>query len=329
MTTDTNTEPLRTLGRHELPRASHERPCTLRQGHHRVACTQRSYMPNILLWLRSRFWAIVGAAALALFSGATGALAVVELRPPGSTVSYPTGPSAPSQPPTRTIEQAAAKAIPSVVRLETAIGTQIIKEGSGVVLSADGLILTNNHVVSTPTLGPVGPEVNATATFADRRTAPFVIVGADTVTDIAVVRVQGVSGLSPITMGSSTGLHVGQNVVAIGSPLGLDSTVTTGIISALHRQVSGTPGPDSSNTVFDAIQTDATMNPGSSGGALVDTAGVLIGLNSAIATVGTAYPGESGSWIGVGFAIPVDEARRVADQLVTTGRVTNASMGAN
>jgi S1-C subfamily serine protease len=201
------------------------------------------------------------------------------------------------------------------------------EEGSGVVLSADGLILTNNHVVLAPDPGRPGPPVITLATLADGRAAPFVIVGTDAATDIAVVRVQGISGLKPITMGSSTGLRVGQHVVAIGSPLGLDSTVTTGIISALHRPVSSIIGPGGGNTRFGAIQTDATMSPGSSGGALVNTAGALIGLNSAIATMGTAYPGGPAGWIGVGFAIPVDQAKRVADQLITNGKVTTAPMG--
>jgi putative serine protease PepD len=330
MTTDTNTGPLHTAGHHELPGGRHERRRAIRHGHHRFGGPPRSHMPSILLWLRSRFGFIVGAAALALFSGAVGAVGVVELRPVAPTVSGPTGSTSPTQPPTSqpaaTIEQAAAKAIPSVVKLETAIGTQTV-EGSGVVLSTDGFILTNNHVVSAPGLGQAGPAVTTTATFADGRTAPFTIVGADAATDIAVVRVQGIAGLSPITMGSSTGLHVGQNVVSIGSPLGLDSTVTTGVISALHRPVSGIIGPGSSNAVLDAIQTDATMSPGSSGGALVNTAGALIGLNSAIATLGAGYPGGPVGWIGVGFAIPVDQAGRVADQLIATGTATNTSLG--
>lgn len=317
-TSDASTGPLRaTPGRHELPRGRHERRSALRHGHQRFAG-------------RFGFGVIVGAVALALFSGAVGAVGVVVLRPVATTVSHPAGSSAPTQPPVSpppaTIEQAAAKAIPSVVKLETATATQT-EEGSGVVLSADGLILTSNHVVSMPVPAEAGPAVNTMATLADGRTAPFTIVGADAATDVAVVRVQGISGLSPITVGSSTGLHVGQSVVAIGSPLGLDSTVTTGIISALHRPVAGITGPGGSSTVFDAIQTDATMSPGSSGGALVNTAGELIGLISAIATMGAAYPGGPAGWIGVGFAIPVDQARRVADQLITSGNATNASLG--
>ncbi|ORW87930.1 hypothetical protein AWB92_23695 [Mycobacterium sp. IEC1808] len=266
---------------------------------------------------------MLGAAALALLSGAAGALGAVELRPATATVHGPTNPPATTQP-AANIEQAAARAIPSVVKLETAAATQS-EEGSGVVLSADGLILTNNHVVSMP--AGADPAVATRATLPDGRAAPFTIVGADPVADIAVVRVQGISGLHPITMGASGGLHVGQNVVAIGAPLGLDSTVTTGVISALHRPVSGITGPAGSSAVFDAIQTDATMSPGSSGGALVDTSGEMIGLNSAIATMGATSPGGPAGWVGVGFAIPVDQAKRVANQLISSANATNASLG--
>lgn len=330
MTIDTGTGPLRTAGHHELPGGRHERRPAIRHGHQGFWDPYRLYTSRILLWLRSRFGFIVGAAALALFSGAAGAVGVVELRPVAPTVSGPTSSTAPTRPPASppaaTIEQAAAKAIPSVVKLETATGTQT-KEGSGVVLSTDGFILTNNHVVARPGPGQAGPAVQTAATFADGRTAPFSIVGADTATDIAVVHVQGIAGLSPITMGSSAGLHVGQNVIAIGAPLGLDSTVTTGVISALHRPVSGIIGPGSGNAVLDAIQTDATMSPGSSGGALVDTAGALVGLNSAIATMGATYPGGPTGWIGVGFAIPADQARLIAGQLIAAGTATNTSLG--
>jgi putative serine protease PepD len=301
-----------THGRHELR-------------HGRRSFARPSHRSNALHWLRSRLGIILGAATLALLSGAAGALGVVELRPVAATANGPRCPPALTRPAAASVEQAAAKAIPSVVKLETATGTQT-EEGSGVVLSADGLILTNNHVVSMPGSGGVGPAVNM-ATLADGRAAPFTIVGADPVTDIAVVRVQGISGLKPITMGSSAGLHVGQDVVAIGAPLGLDSTVTTGVISALHRPVSGITGPGGSSVVFDAIQTDATMSPGSSGGALLNTAGEMIGLDSAIATMGAIYPGGPAGWIGVGFAIPVDQARRVANQLIVGGNATNASLG--
>jgi putative serine protease PepD len=319
MTTDAHTGPLRTVGRHEWPAGSHE----LTGGRHETPGPQRS---RALLWLRSRFGFIVGAAALALFSGLAGALSVVELRPATPTVSAPPPTQPAAAPAAATVEQAAAKAIPSVVKLETAIGDQT-EEGSGVVLSADGFILTNNHVVAAPDPRQTGMAVQTAATFADGRSAPFAIVGADTSTDIAVVRVQGISGLRPITMGTSAGLHVGQNVIAIGAPLGLDGTVTTGVISALHRPVSGIVGPGSGNAVLDAIQTDATMSPGSSGGALIDTSGALIGLNSAIATMNATHPGGPTGWIGVGFAIPIDEAKVVADQLIAASAAPNTSLG--
>jgi putative serine protease PepD len=301
-----------THGRHEL-----------RHGRRRFA--RPSHRSNGLLWLRSRIGVILGAAALALLSGAAGALCVVELRPVVAAVDGPTGPPGATAPPAATIEHAAARAIPSVVKLETTAGTQT-EEGSGVVLSADGLILTNNHVVAMPGSRGADPAVSM-ATLADGRAAPFTIVGADPVADIAVVRVQGLSGLDPITMGSSAGLHVGQNVVAIGAPLGLNGTVTAGVISALHRPVSSITGPGGSSAVFDAIQTDATMSPGSSGGALLNTAGEMIGLNSAIATIGAVYPGVPAGWIGMGFAIPVDQAKRVANQLIVSANATNASLG--
>ena len=127
-------------------------------------------------------------------------------------------------------------------------------------------------------------------TFADGRTAQFTVVGTDPSSDIAVVRVQGVSGLTPITLGSSANLRVGQDVVAIGSPLGLEGTVTTGIISALNRPVAAGGDAQNQNTVLDAIQTDAAINPGNSGGALVNMNGELVGVNSAIATLGGDSP---------------------------------------
>ena len=188
------------------------------------------------------------------------------------------------------------------------------EEGSGIILSADGLILTNNHVVSAAQSGPPGspklpgpltpaptkpgaPPADPAAggpktlvTFADGQTATFTVVGTDPASDIAVVRAQGVSGLTPITLGSSANLRVGQDVVAIGSPLGLEGTVTTGIVSALNRPVAAGGDATNQNSVLDAIQTDAAINPGNSGGALVNMSGELVGVNSAIATLGGDSP---------------------------------------
>jgi putative serine protease PepD len=149
-----------------------------------------------------------------------------------------------------------------------------------------------------------------------------------------VVRAQGVSGLTPITLGSSANLRVGQDVVAVGSPLGLEGTVTTGIISAMNRPVAAGGDAQNQNTVLDAIQTDAAINPGNSGGALVNMNGELVGVNSAIATLGADSGGpqggpggpQSGS-IGLGFAIPVDQAKRIADELIQNGTASHASLG--
>jgi putative serine protease PepD len=276
-----------------------------------------------------------GALTLAVVSAGIGggvALAVQSDRPAVGTVASAPG-AASSQPaaslPAGSVEQVAAKVVPSVVKLETDLGRQN-EEGSGIVLTADGLILTNSHVVAAAKGGPGAPGgVQTTVTFADGKTTSFTVVGTDPASDIAVVRAQGVSGLTPIALGSSANLHVGQNVVAVGSPLGLEGTVTTGIISALNRPVSTAGDTANQNTVLDAIQTDAAINPGNSGGALVNMNGELIGINSAIATLGgpANSPDAQGGSIGLGFAIPVDQAKRIADELISTGTASHASLG--
>jgi putative serine protease PepD len=323
---------------------------------------------------------VVGGVALAVVSAGIGgaAASVVEHNGQpaiGSNRTILGGAAAPSVPaanapvgPAGSVEQVAAKVVPSVVMLETDLGRQS-EEGSGIVLSSDGLILTNNHVVAAASPGhgggpggapqdsdpgeipglpgipglpripglPGGPGApqeggsgkapKTTVTFSDGRTAKFSIVGTDPTTDIAVVRVQGISGLSPITLGSSANLRVGQPVMAVGSPLGLEGTVTTGIVSALNRPVSTTGEAGNQNTVLDAIQTDAAINPGNSGGALVNMSGQLVGVNSAIATLGGDSPDAQSGSIGLGFAIPVDQAKRIADELIRTGTVSHASLG--
>jgi putative serine protease PepD len=225
--------------------------------------------------------------------------------------------------PAGTVAAVAQKVLPSVVMIRV-VGASTEGEGSGVILTAEGLILTNNHVASG-----AGPNAKMDVQFSDGTTAPATVVGVDPVSDLAVIKVTGKSGLRPIELGTSTGLQVGQGVVAIGSPLGLAGTVTTGIVSALNRPVSTSGEPGGQATVISAIQTDAPINPGNSGGALVDMNGKLIGINTAIATLGASQMGggqQSGS-IGLGFAIPVDQARRVADQLIKTGHATYAQIG--
>ena len=225
-----------------------------------------------------------------------------------------------SSAPTGSAEQVAAKVLPSVVQLRVQ-GRTGNGEGSGVVLSEDGLILTNNHVVA----GAVGGG-EIMAVFNDGRRASVEIVGRDPSSDIAIVRAEGVSGLTPAELGRSDDLAVGQQVIAIGSPLGLSGTVTTGIISALNRPVRAGGSSSDQTTVLDAIQTDAAINPGNSGGPLVDAQGRVIGINSAIATVSTDSEGQGGS-IGLGFAIPIDQVRRIADELTHNGKATQAVLG--
>ncbi len=276
-----------------------------------------------------------GAVALSVVSAAVGGVAaVVMVHSPHSPIStIATAPANGAPPPARTeqggsVEQVAAKVVPSVVKLETKLGNENA-EGSGIILDANGLILTNNHVVSVPDAGPNGlAGAETTATFNDGRTTSFSIVGTDPTSDIAVVRAKDMSGLTAITIGSSAGLRVGQSVVAVGSPLGLESTVTAGIISALNRPVSTVGDANNQNTVLDAIQTDAAINPGNSGGALVDMDGNLIGVNSAIATMGDSNgPGAEAGSIGLGFAIPIDQAKRISDQLIASGKASHASLG--
>ncbi|MBB3751612.1 putative serine protease PepD [Mycolicibacterium sp. BK634] len=303
-----------------------------------------------------------GTAAVAMVAGAAAVVVVDHVGQPAATVAAPkpVAPGVPApkvgpvsgqptgQAPVGSVEQVSAKVLPSVVKLQISMG-QGREEGSGIVLSSDGLILTNNHVVAAaaqaaggqdpagdsqdgPGVRPYGRTsggVEATVTFSDGRTVPFTVVGTDPADDIAVVRAQNVSGLTPITIGSSNDLKVGQNVVAVGSPLGLQGTVTTGIISALDRPVATGDEQTGQHSVMNAIQTDAAINPGNSGGALVDMNGDLIGVNSAIASLGggqDSQGGQAGS-IGLGFAIPVDQAKRIADELISTGTVQHASLG--
>jgi putative serine protease PepD len=289
---------------------------------------------------RSRAGALtVGALAVAVVSAGIGGGVALLAQPDHHSASSSVNGAAPSVPaaslPAGSVEQVAAKVVPSVVKLETEMG-RASEEGSGVILSSDGLILTNNHVVSAASpadpAGPAGPGAGppgqTKVTFSNGRTAPFTVLGTDPSSDIAVVRAQGVSDLTPIAIGSSSDLQVGQDVVAVGSPLGLEGTVTTGIISALNRPVAASGDARNQNTVLDAIQTDAAINPGNSGGALVNMSGELIGVNSAIATLGAdAGPQAQSGSIGLGFAIPVDQAKRIADELIKNGSAAHASLG--
>ncbi len=226
------------------------------------------------------------------------------------------------------VEQVAAKVLPSVVTLQISDGNQS-ELGSGIILDSSGLIMTNNHVVAALGQGPHG-SVRTMVTLSDGRTAAFDVIAADPQSDIAVVRAHQLSGLTPISIGSSANLRIGQPVMAVGSPLGLEGTVTDGVISALNRPVCPGVHADDGWVAYEAIQTDAAVNPGNSGGALVDANGRLIGVNSAEAMVGGAESSgtELHGSIGLGFAIPVDHAIRIAAELIATGRASHGWLGA-
>ena len=217
------------------------------------------------------------------------------------------------------IEQVAQKLLPSVTQVNVSGGGQA-GSGTGIIISSDGQILTNNHVVESAADGG-----SITVAFNDGTNAKAEILGRDAVTDLAVIKAEGKSGLQPATLGTSADLKVGQEVVAIGSPFGLESTVTSGIISALNRPVASSGAGGNDQTVFPAIQTDAAINPGNSGGPLVDLQGRVIGINSAIRSNGTTST-DAGS-IGLGFSIPIDLAKSVSQQLVKGDKVQHARIG--
>jgi putative serine protease PepD len=253
-----------------------------------------------------------------------GGAALWEARHGDVSSGTPTGVSAASTS-TRVgwVEQVAANVMPSVVKIDVR-GSQGESSGSGIILSGDGRILTNDHVVA---MAARGGDVRVS--FDDGERAPAEVLGTDPLTDTAVIRAEGVTGLSPATIGSSDALAVGEDVVAIGSPFGLESTVTSGIVSALDRPVNVAQQADGSSTTYPAIQTDAAINPGNSGGPLVNADGEVVGINSSIRSAASSSPfgaGGAGS-IGLGFAIPIDEVMPVVEQMSNGEQPTHARMG--
>ena len=224
------------------------------------------------------------------------------------------------------VEKVAASVLPSVVKINVR-GSQGEGSGSGIIISSDGEILTNNHVAS------VGEGGEMSVSFNDGTVKRATILGTDPLTDLAVIKAQDVSGLQPATIGRSTSVAVGENVVAIGSPFGLEATVTSGIVSAVNRPVSvgsseGEQSPGSAppqDTTYPAIQTDAAINPGNSGGPLVDLNGDVVGINSSIRTASSGM--ESGGSIGLGFAIPITNIWPIVQQLRAGDTATHAKMG--
>ncbi len=256
--------------------------------------------------------AVIGASSALITQGA------LQSAPSSNMLEQPAA-STVAAAPAGSVEEVAQRVLPSVVSITT-VTRNGVATGSGSILSADGLVLTNNHVVAGAENGG-----RLQVQLADGTRHPAEFVAGDASTDIAVIRIEGVNSLRPISLGNSSQVQVGQAVVAVGSPLGLSSTVTQGIVSAKNRPVSAA-GENGEASVIDAIQTDAAINPGNSGGALVDMAGNLIGVPSVIASMqqGEAQAGS----IGLGFAIPIDQARRIAEDLIETGRARMPIIGA-
>ncbi|MFF9521732.1 S1C family serine protease [Streptomyces achromogenes] len=267
-------------------------------------------------------WVIGWTLVVAVVSGGTGGVvgAYVEREGHGGQPgSVPAG-RAPDS-----VAGIAARALPSVVTLHVR-GDGAAGTGTGFVLDAQGHILTNNHVVE-----PAGPDGEISVTFSSGDTVKAEVVGRDGGYDLAVVQVHGVHGLTPLPLGDSDDVRVGDPVVAIGAPFDLADTVTSGIISAKERPITagGEKSDGSDVSYVDALQTDAPINPGNSGGPLLDSHARVIGINSAIRSAGGGSGtggGQAGS-IGLGFAIPVNQAKRVAEELIGHGHATHPVIG--
>ena len=264
-------------------------------------------------WL---LWAALGTALVV--GGVAGGLIVGATQSSGSTVNSGSSTASATTTSACPVTSVADQVVPSVVTI-AASGPGGGGTGSGEVIRADGYILTNNHVISVGAASGGSVEV----LFADGHTEPAVITGRDPQTDLAVLKVQTSHQLKVISLGSSSSVKVGQPVVAIGAPLGLSGTVTSGIVSALDRTVQVPGENDRLALLVSALQTDASINPGNSGGALVNCESQLVGVPTAGATV----PNSAGGSIGLGFAIPVDLAKSIADEIIATGRVTHAFFG--
>ncbi len=272
---------------------------------------------------------VVGAVLLALVSGGIGGAVGSYLERNGAggdSVQLPQAESdesvgrAPDS-----VAGIAARALPSVVTLHVR-GADAQGTGTGFVLDGRGHILTNNHVVE-----PAGGDGEITVTFSGGETAEAEIVGRDSGYDLAVVKVSGVGGLRPVVLGNSDDVRVGDPVVAIGAPFDLANTVTAGIISAKERPITAGGGNEDGSDVsyVDALQTDAPINPGNSGGPLLDARARVVGINSAIrsADSGSGPEGTQSGSIGLGFAIPINQGKRVAEELINTGRATHPVIG--
>ncbi|WP_371665525.1 trypsin-like peptidase domain-containing protein [Streptomyces sp. NBC_01241] len=223
-----------------------------------------------------------------------------------------------------TVAGVAAKALPSVVTIDAQGGDGGGGTGTGFVYDKEGHILTNNHVVAS-----AADSGQLTATFSNGKKYDAEVVGRAQGYDVAVLKLKNPpSGLTPLSLGNSDRVAVGDSTIAIGAPFGLSNTVTTGIISAKNRPVASGDGSGGSNSYMSALQTDASINPGNSGGPLLDSRGAVIGINSAIQSAGSSVGQTQAGSIGLGFAIPINQATNVAQQLIKTGQPVYPVIGA-
>jgi putative serine protease PepD len=276
-------------------------------------------------------WLVPAVALLALVlglaGGAIGALLVRSDSDPGTTdvITVQKRQAAPLPADNQSVASVAQKVLPSTVQIVAEYdGKDQGATGSGFVLDDKGHIITNNHVVAQADAdnGPI--EI----IDQDGKHSKATVIGRSTVYDIAVLDAPRTKGLKPVSIGSAQQMRVGETVVAIGSPLGLSATVTSGIVSAVNRPVTTGEGAND-NSYINAVQTDAAINPGNSGGPLVNLQGQVVGVNSAIASLGSQVSNDQGGNIGVGFAIPMEQVQVTAGQILRTGKAQYPIIGAN
>jgi putative serine protease PepD len=264
---------------------------------------------------------------LGLGGGAIGALLVrgEDGSVPHEVISVQKRSAAPLPADNQSVAAVAQKVLPSTVQIVAEYdGKDQGATGSGFVLDDKGHIITNNHVVAQAAAdkGPI--EI----IDQDGNHSTAKVIGRSTVYDIAVLDAPKTKGLKPVSFGSAQQMRVGETVVAIGSPLGLSATVTSGIVSAVNRPVTTGEGAND-NSYINAVQTDAAINPGNSGGPLVNLQGQVVGVNSAIASLGSQVSSDQGGNIGVGFAIPIEQVQVTTSQILTTGKAQYPIIGAN
>ncbi|GIG53560.1 S1C family serine protease [Demequina activiva] len=267
--------------------------------------------------VRKRTVALIacGSLVLGVGGGIAGAWAYDEFMPSGASIQVASG--EPVERAEGSVAAVAAAVMPSVVSIEAAVGGVGASTGSGFIIREDGYILTNNHVIE-------GAD-EITVVMSDGSEMAADLVGATSDYDLAVLQID-VDGLTPVTFADSSEVVVGDETIAVGSPLGLESTVTTGIVSALHRPVTA-GGAEGAPAFIDAIQTDAAINPGNSGGPLLNANGEVIGVNSAVAALPGATQSTGAGSVGLGFAIPSNQAQRTAEQIIETGEATYPVIG--